>query len=59
MKCGRHRHQQIHRGRRIREIMGDDVKMITDGSPKALLSVYKDYQADILIAGGRNSSTPP
>jgi len=42
---------------RIREIMGDDAKMITDGSPKALLQAYKDYQADILIAGGRNLYT--
>ena len=42
---------------RIREIMGDDVKMITDGSPKALLQCYKDYNADILIAGGRNLYT--
>lgn len=42
---------------RIREIMGEDVKMITDGSPKALLGVYKEYKADILIAGGRNLYT--
>ena len=42
---------------RIREIMGDDAKMITDGSPTALLQAYKDYQADILIAGGRNLYT--
>ncbi len=42
---------------RIREIMGEDAKMITDGSPKALLQAYKDYQADILIAGGRNLYT--
>jgi nitrogenase molybdenum-cofactor synthesis protein NifE len=42
---------------RIREIMGDATKMITDGSPKALLQAYKDYQADILIAGGRNLYT--
>jgi nitrogenase molybdenum-cofactor synthesis protein NifE len=42
---------------RIREIMGDETKMITDGSPKALLQVYKDYNADILIAGGRNLYT--
>jgi nitrogenase molybdenum-cofactor synthesis protein NifE len=42
---------------RIREIMGDDVQMITDGSPKALLKAYKDYGADILIAGGRNLYT--
>jgi nitrogenase molybdenum-cofactor synthesis protein NifE len=42
---------------RIREIMGDDATMITDGSPKALLQAFKDYQADILIAGGRNLYT--
>jgi nitrogenase molybdenum-cofactor synthesis protein NifE len=42
---------------RIREIMGDDAKMITDGSPKALLQAYKDHRADILIAGGRNLYT--
>jgi nitrogenase molybdenum-iron protein alpha/beta subunit len=42
---------------RIREIMGEATKMITDGSPKALLQAYKDYQADILIAGGRNLYT--
>jgi nitrogenase molybdenum-cofactor synthesis protein NifE len=37
--------------------MGDKTKMITDGSPKALLGVVKEYQADILIAGGRNMYT--
>ncbi len=42
---------------RIREIMGDDAKMITDGSPKALLQAFKDHRADILIAGGRNLYT--
>jgi len=42
---------------RIREIMGDDAKMIEDGSPKGLLGAYKDLQADILIAGGRNLYT--
>ncbi|MDD5298121.1 MAG: nitrogenase iron-molybdenum cofactor biosynthesis protein NifE [Rhodocyclaceae bacterium] len=42
---------------RIREIMGNDARMIEDGSPKALLSTYKDYKADILIAGGRNLYT--
>jgi nitrogenase molybdenum-cofactor synthesis protein NifE len=42
---------------RIREIMGDKTKMITDGSPKALLGVVREYQADILIAGGRNMYT--
>jgi nitrogenase molybdenum-cofactor synthesis protein NifE len=39
---------------RIRELMGPDARMIDDGSPKALLSAYKDLRADILIAGGRN-----
>ncbi len=42
---------------RIREIMGEDARMITDGSATALLAAYKDYQADILIAGGRNLYT--
>ena len=42
---------------RIRELMGEDTKMIDDGSPKALLSIYKEYKADILIAGGRNLYT--
>ncbi|WP_026687653.1 nitrogenase iron-molybdenum cofactor biosynthesis protein NifE [Azovibrio restrictus] len=42
---------------RIRELMGEDAKMIDDGSPKALLSTYKEYRADILIAGGRNLYT--
>ena len=37
--------------------MGDDTKMIEEGSPKALLQVVKDYKADILIAGGRNMYT--
>ena len=42
---------------RIRELMGEDAIMIDDGSPKVLLSTYKDYGADILIAGGRNLYT--
>ncbi len=42
---------------RIRELMGENTKMITDGSPKALLGIVKEYQADILIAGGRNMYT--
>ena len=42
---------------RIREIMGADTKMITDGSPKALIGIVREYQADILIAGGRNMYT--
>jgi nitrogenase molybdenum-cofactor synthesis protein NifE len=42
---------------RIRELMGPDAKMIEDGSPKALLSTYKECGAHILIAGGRNLYT--
>ncbi|WP_317929962.1 nitrogenase iron-molybdenum cofactor biosynthesis protein NifE [Halioxenophilus sp. WMMB6] len=42
---------------RIRELMGDDTLMIDDGNPKELLRIVKDYQADILIAGGRNMYT--
>jgi nitrogenase molybdenum-cofactor synthesis protein NifE len=42
---------------RIRELMGEDTKMIDDGSPTALLATYHEYKADILIAGGRNLYT--
>lgn len=42
---------------RIRELMGEETRMIDDGSPKALLSTFHEYQADILIAGGRNLYT--
>jgi nitrogenase molybdenum-cofactor synthesis protein NifE len=42
---------------RIRELMGDKTRMITDGSPKALIGIVEEYQADILIAGGRNMYT--
>ncbi len=42
---------------RIRQLMGENTKMIEDGSPKALIGIVKEYQADILIAGGRNMYT--
>jgi nitrogenase molybdenum-cofactor synthesis protein NifE len=42
---------------RIRELMGEDAQMVTDGSPKALLGIVKDQNIDILIAGGRNMYT--
>ena len=42
---------------RIQELMGEKTKMITDGSPKALIGIVREYQADILIAGGRNMYT--
>ncbi len=42
---------------RIRELMGEHVRMIEDGNPRALLDAVKEYRADILIAGGRNMYT--
>ena len=42
---------------RIQELMGEKTKMITDGSPKALIGIVREYRADILIAGGRNMYT--
>jgi len=43
--------------RRIRELMGEEVRMIDDGSPRALLGAVRELKADILIAGGRNMYT--
>lgn len=42
---------------RIRELMGDDVKMLEEGNPRILLKTVEEYRADILIAGGRNMYT--
>jgi nitrogenase molybdenum-cofactor synthesis protein NifE len=42
---------------RIRELMGPDVKMIDDGSPRALIDAVYELRADMLIAGGRNMYT--
>jgi len=42
---------------RIRELMGDEVKMLDEGNPRALLKTVEEYRADILIAGGRNLYT--
>ncbi len=42
---------------RIRELMGDDAKMLDEGSPRALLDTVREYQVDVLIAGGRNMYT--
>lgn len=42
---------------RIRELMGDNVKMLDEGNPRALLRTVDEYHADILIAGGRNMYT--
>ncbi|WP_428034964.1 nitrogenase component 1, partial [Amphritea sp.] len=42
---------------RIRELMGEDTKMIDEGGAKELISIVHEYKADILIAGGRNLYT--
>jgi nitrogenase molybdenum-cofactor synthesis protein NifE len=42
---------------RIRELMGEDARMIEDGNPKALLGIFEECRADVLIAGGRNMYT--
>lgn len=42
---------------RIRELMGDDARMIEDGNARELLALSREYQADLLIAGGRNMYT--
>lgn len=42
---------------RIRELMGEDAKMIEDGNPRALINIVRENQVDVLIAGGRNMYT--
>jgi nitrogenase molybdenum-cofactor synthesis protein NifE len=42
---------------RIRELMGQDAKMIEDGNARALLGLVREHRADVLIAGGRNMYT--
>lgn len=42
---------------RIRDLMGDEAHMIEEGSPAELVGLVDRYQADILIAGGRNLYT--
>lgn len=42
---------------RIRELMGEEARMLDEGSPQALLDCMRDYRADLLIAGGRNMYT--
>ncbi|MDS4069963.1 MAG: nitrogenase component 1, partial [Candidatus Competibacter sp.] len=42
---------------RIKALMGEDAKMIEDGNARQLLNLAHEYQADILIAGGRNQYT--
>ena len=43
--------------KRIRELMGEEVRMLEEGNPRALLDTMRDYDADLLIAGGRNMYT--
>ncbi len=38
---------------RIRELMGEETRMIDDNDQAALMATCRDYGADILIAGGR------
>jgi nitrogenase molybdenum-cofactor synthesis protein NifE len=38
---------------RIRELMGDDARMIDDNDQAALMATCREYDIDILIAGGR------
>ncbi|MCB1770703.1 MAG: nitrogenase iron-molybdenum cofactor biosynthesis protein NifE, partial [Candidatus Competibacteraceae bacterium] len=42
---------------RIRELMGEEAHLIEDGNPRGLLDLARTYQADILVAGGRNLYT--
>lgn len=42
---------------RIRELMGEEARMLEDGSPRALLDTVYENKVDVLIAGGRNMYT--
>lgn len=42
---------------RIRELMGDEAVMLEEGNARTLLDVVYRYQADLMIAGGRNMYT--
>jgi len=42
---------------RIRELMGQEARMIEDGNPRALIDIVRDEKVDVLIAGGRNMYT--
>jgi nitrogenase molybdenum-cofactor synthesis protein NifE len=42
---------------RIRELMGEEARMIEDGNPRALINIVRDEKVDVLIAGGRNMYT--
>ncbi|MBF0274342.1 MAG: nitrogenase iron-molybdenum cofactor biosynthesis protein NifE [Nitrospinae bacterium] len=42
---------------RIRELMGDDATMITEGAPSKLLELCRSMNVDLMLAGGRNQYT--
>lgn len=42
---------------RIKKLMGEQARMLDNGGPQALIDTVKKYDADILIAGGRNMYT--
>jgi nitrogenase molybdenum-cofactor synthesis protein NifE len=42
---------------RIRELMGEEAVMLEEGNARTLLDVVYRYQADLMIAGGRNMYT--
>jgi len=42
---------------RIRELMGEEARMIEDGNPRALIDIVHQERVDVLIAGGRNLYT--
>ena len=42
---------------RIRELMGEDAIMLEEGNARTLLDVVYRYNADMMIAGGRNMYT--
>ncbi|MDJ1657154.1 nitrogenase iron-molybdenum cofactor biosynthesis protein NifE, partial [Raoultella sp. Ech2A] len=42
---------------RIRELMGEEAVMLDEGNARTLLDVVYRYQADLMIAGGRNMYT--
>lgn len=42
---------------RIKELMGEEAVLITDGSPNKLIAYFDESNADVLLAGGRNQFT--
>jgi nitrogenase molybdenum-cofactor synthesis protein NifE len=42
---------------KIKEIMGDDAHMIDDMTPREMYAMLRDAKADIMLSGGRSSSS--